>query len=177
MSNIATIEYGKNGQMYTASNVSAKIITVVGTAMTGLILYNPLGSGKYMALMSAGFTLSTALGSISSIGLAIAPTTPTVPATLTVGSAVIKSSSGGPVNSVGLTWDVATLGVACVTQRWFAGLNWITGGSGQAPYQFDTKIDGELGLIPGAAVAFAGIGGTLPTGMGSISYIEVDYKG
>ena len=172
MSNIDTIAYGKNGQMYTASNVSAKIITVVGTSMTGLILYNPIGSGKYIALMSAGFTLSTALGSISSIGLAISPTQPVIPSSNTVGSAVIKSSCGGPVNSVASAWDVSTLGVACVTQRWFAGLNWITGGSGQAPYQFDTKIDGELGLLPGAAVAFAGIGGTLPTGMGSISYIE-----
>jgi hypothetical protein len=174
MSNIDTIAYARAGRMYTASNVSAKIITVVGTAMTGLIVYNPIGSNKYLSLMSAGFTLSTALGSISSIGVAISPSQPVVPATTTVGSAVVKSATGGPGNSVALAYDVATLGVACVTQRWFAGLNWITGGAGQAPYQFDTKIDGELGLLPGAAVCFAGIGGTLPTGMGSFSFVEVD---
>lgn len=173
MSNIDTIAYARAGQMYTASNVSAKIITVVGTAMTGLILYNPIGSNKYLALMSAGFTLTTALGSISSIGVAISPVQPVVPSSLTVGSAIIKSSSGLANNSVAVTWDVATLGAACVTQRWFAGLNWITGGNGQAPYQFSDKIDGELGLMPGAAACFAGIGGTLPTGMGSFSYVEV----
>jgi len=175
MSSVDTIAYGRAGQMYTASNVSAKIITVVGTAMTGLILYNPIGSGKYMALMSAGFTLSTALGSISSIGVAISPSQPVIPSSNTAGSAIIKSAAGGTVNSVGLAWDVSTLGAACVTQRWFAGLNWITGGAGQSPYQFSDKIDGELGLVPGAAACFAGIGGTLPTGMGSISYVEVGY--
>lgn len=174
MSNIDTIAYGKAGRMFTASNVSAKIITVVGTAMTGLIVYNPIGSNKYLSLLSAGFSLSTALGSIASIGIAISPSQPVVPATTTVGSAVVKSATGGAGNSVALAYDVATLGVACVTQRWFAGLNWITGGSGQAPYQFDTKIDGELGLMPGAAVCFAGIGGTLPTGMGSFSFVEID---
>jgi hypothetical protein len=174
MSNIDTIAYGKAGRMFTASNVSAKIITVVGTAMTGLVLYNPVGSGKYMPLMSAGFQLSTALGSIVSIAVAISPVTSVVPASLTVGSAVVRSASGGAGNSVASVWDAATLGVACVAQRWFAGLNWITGGAGQAPYQFDSKIDGELGLMPGAAACFAGIGGTLATGMGSISFIEVD---
>lgn len=174
MSSIDTIGYAKAGRIFTASNVSAKIITVVGTAMTGLILYNPVGSNKLVSLMSAGFTLTTALGSISSIGIAISPATIVVPSSLTVGSAVVKSATGGATTSVCQAWDVATLGAACVTQRWFAGLNWITGGAGQAPYQFDTKIDGELGLMPGAAVCFAGIGGTLPTGMGSFSFIETD---
>ena len=79
MSNIDTVAYLKAGRMFTASNVSAKIITVVGTAMTGLVLYNPLGSNKMLSLMSAGFSLTTALGSISSIGVAISPVIATAP--------------------------------------------------------------------------------------------------
>src|SRR4030065_865584 len=110
--------------------------------------------------MSAGFTLSTALGSISSIGIAIAPAQPVIPSSLTVVSAVIKSATGqASTGSVGQTWDVATLGVACVAQRWFAGLYWITRGAGQAPHQFSDKIDGELGLMTGAAAAFCTVGG------------------
>lgn len=175
MSNIDTLAYARAGRMFTCSNVSAKIITVVGTSMTGLILYNPVGSNRYLALMSAGFSLTTALGSIASIAVAISPSQSVVPSSTTVGSAVIKSATGAAsTGSVAQTWDTATLGVAPVSLRWFAGLNWITGGSGQAPYQFDTKIDGELGLVPGAAACFAGIAGTLPTGMGSFSYIEMD---
>ena len=175
MSNIDTIAYARAGRTFTASNVSAKIITVVGTVMTGLIVYNPAGSGKYLSFMSAGFTLTTALGSISSIGLAIAPNQPVAPSSNTVGSAIIKSATGSnTAGSVAQAWDASTLGVACVAARWFAGLNWITGGAGQAPYLFESKIDGELGLMPGAAAAFCMIGGTGPTGMGSLSYCEID---
>lgn len=174
MSSIDTIAYAKAGCTFTASNVSAKIITVVGTAMTGLVLYNPIGSNKYMALMTAGFTWGTIPPSAQAIGIAIAPSQPIIPSSLTVGSAVIHSATGSAgAASVGITWDVATLGVACVAARWFGGAAWITGGSGEAPYVMVDKIDGELGLMPGAAAAFCMIGGTGPTGMASLSYIEV----
>lgn len=174
MSNIDTIAYARAGQTFTASNVSAKIVTVVGTVMTGLIVYNPIGSQKYLAFMTAGFSLTTALGSIMSLGIAIAPSQPVIPSSNTVGGAVIKSATGNAgAASVAQVWDTSTLGVACVTQRWFAGQDWITGGSGQFPYTMTDKIDGELGLFPGAAACFSMIGGTGPTGMGSISYIEV----
>lgn len=174
MSSIDTIAYAKAGRIFTATNVSVKIVTVVGTAMTGLILNNPVGSGKYLAFMSAGYSMTTAVGSIFSLGIAITPTTTIIPSSLTVGGATIASATGGTSASVGQTWDTATLGAACVARRWFAGQDWITGGSGQAPYQFESKIDGELGLMPGAAAAFCMIGGTGPSGLGSISYIEVD---
>ncbi len=174
MSNIDTIAYGKAGQIFTASNVSAKILTVVGTAMTGLIVFNPIGSGKLLSFMTAGFTWGTVPPSAQSIGIAIAPAQPIIPSSLTVGSAVVKSATGSAsAASVAQAWDVATLGVACVAQRWFGGAAWITGGSGEAPYVLVDKIDGELGLAPGAAAAFCMIGGTGPTGMASLSWVEV----
>ena len=174
MSNIDTIGYAKAGKIFTASNVSAKILTVVGTAMTGLVVYNPIGSNKMLSFMTAGFTWGTISPSAQAIGIAIAPVSLIVPSSLTVGSAVIKSSTGGTAGSVAQTWDTATLGVACVTQRWFGGSNWITGGAGTFPYVMVDKIDGELGLMPGAAMAFSMIGGTGPTGMASISFVEID---
>lgn len=174
MSNIDTIAYGRAGQLFTCSNVSAKIVTVVGTAMTGLILSNPTGSGKYLSFLSAGYSLTTALASISSIGIAISPVQPVVPSSLTVGGAIIKSSDGGAATSVADTYDIATLGVAVVAQRWFGGQDWITGGTGQFPYSMETAINGELGLRPGASAAFCMIGGVGPTGLGSISYAEID---
>jgi hypothetical protein len=167
--------FGRSGQVFTASNVSAKILTVVGTAMTGLIVYNPVGSGRYVSFLTAGFSMTTALGSIASIGLATSQAQPIIPSSNTVGSAVIHSATGDPGSvSQCLAWDVSTLGVACVVSRWFAGQAWITGGTGQAPYSFTDRIDGELGLHPGAAVAFCMIGGTGPTGMASLSYIETN---
>lgn len=174
MSNIDTVAYGKAGQIFTAANVSVKIVTVVGTAMTGLILSNPVGSGKYLSFMTAGFSMTTALGSICSLGIAISPAQAVIPSSLTVGSAVVKSATGSAsAASVASAWDTATLGVACVAARWFAGQAWITGGTGQFPYEWTDKIDGELGLMPGASAAFCMIGGTGPSGMGSISYLEI----
>ena len=174
MSNIDTIGYAKTGRLFTATNVSAKILTVVGTAMTGLIVYNPIGSNKLLSFMTAGFTWGTIPPSAQAIGIAISPSQPVIPSSNTVGSALIKSATGGPGSSVAQAWDVSTLGVACVVARWFGGAAWITGGSGEAPYMMVDKIDGELGLVPGAAAAFCMIGGTGPTGMASLSFIEID---
>lgn len=174
MSNIDTIALARQGRMFTAANVSAKILTVVGTVMTGLVISNPVGSGKYLSFTTAGFAHTTALGSIASIGIAISPTQEVVPGTLTVGGAVVKSATGGAGNSVAKAYDTATLGVACVVARWFAGDAWITGGTGIAPYSFVDKIDGELGIMPGASAAFCMIGGTGPTGLASLGFIEVD---
>lgn len=174
MSNIDTIGYGKTGRIFAAANVSAKIVTVVGTAMTGLILYNPPGSNKYLSLMTAQYSATTANASIFSLGLAIAAVQPTIPSSTTVGSAVVKSASGSTAGSVAQVYDVATLAVAPVVARWFAGQDWITGGTGQGPYSWIDRIDGELGLVPGAAACLCMIGGTGPTGMGSLTYIEID---
>ena len=174
MSNIDTIAYARAGKMFACTNVSAKIVTVVGAAMTGLILSNPTGSGKYLAFMTAGYSTTTALASIISIGISISPVQPTAPATTTVGSAVIRNATGGAAGSVADTYDVATLGAAPVAVRWFAGQDWITGGNGQHPYSWETRIDGEIGLMPGASAAFCGLGGTIVTGLGSFSYVEVD---
>jgi hypothetical protein len=174
MSNIDTVAYSRAGRVYTATNVSAKILTVVGTAMTGLILYNPVGSGKLLSFLTAGFSWGTVSPSAQSIGIAISPTTITVPTSNTAGSAIIKSATGASLSSVASAWDTSTLGTACIAARWFGGAQWVTGGTGQFPYMLVDKIDGELGLIPGAAAAFCMIGGTGPTGMASLSYIEVD---
>ncbi len=177
MSNINTVGYQQAGQMFTCANVSTKILTVVGTAMTGLILYNPIGSGKRAIFMTAGFSWTTVSPSAQSIGLGIMGYSSTAPSSLTVGGAIIKAADGGPGVSAMQTWDVATLPAAPVAARWFAGAQWITGGTGQFPYALTDKIDGELGLYPGAAAAFIMIGGTGPTGLASLSYIETPVNG
>ena len=173
MSNIDTIAFARAGQIFVASNVSAKIVTVVGTAMTGLILTNPVGSSKYLAFLSAQFSTTVTLVAEVSVALAVTAVQPTIPATMTVGSAVIANANGGSGSGVADAADVATLGVAPVARRWFAGG---TFGSDVSftPFQWNDKIDGELGLLPGSSAAFAMIGGTGPTGMGSITYVEID---
>lgn len=173
MSNINTIAYARAGQIFTCANVSAKILTVVGTAMTGLVLYNPVGSGKRAIFMTAGFSWTTVSPSAQSIGIGIMGYSQTAPSSLTVGGAIIKAADGGTSVSAMQTWDTATLPAAPVAARWFGGAQWVTGGTGQFPYSLTDKIDGELGLYPGSAAAFIMIGGTGPTGLASLSYLEI----
>ncbi len=171
MSNIDTIAYARAGQIFVASNVSAKIVTVVGTVMTGLILTNPTGSGKYLAFLSAQFAMTTTPTAEITVALAVSAVQPVVPASVTVGSAVIANANGASGTGVADAADVATLGVACVARRWLAAMSFGTDVA-STPYMWNDKIDGELGLMPGASAAFAFIG-SAPTGMGSITYVEV----
>lgn len=174
MSNIDILAYARRGKLFTAVNVSAKISTIVGTVITGLILSNPKGSGKYLSFLTLGYTMTTALGSIASLGIAISPVQPIIPTSLSTTTVAVKSATGGAGNSVADVYDEATLGVACVVARWFAGDAWITGGTGIFPYSFVDKIDGELGIMPGASAAVIGLGSTIATGMSSLSFVEID---
>ena len=173
MSNLDTVAYLKAGRVFTASNVSAKIITVVATSTTGLVLNNPIGSNKLLVLMSASFAMTTDLGSLAAISIAM-NAVQGVATTGTVGTAISKSASGGSAASVAQAWDTATFAVAPVSICWPFGKQWITGGNSSSEYTYYAKIDGDIGVLPGAAICFAGIGGTLPTGMGAFNYIEVD---
>lgn len=172
MSNIDTIAYARAGQIFVASNVSAKIVTVVGTAMTGLILMNPTGSGKYLAFLSAQYSMTTTPVAEITICLAVTEVQPVIPSSITAGSAVVNNANGGEGQGVATAGDIVTLGVAPVARRWFAGMSFGTDVA-STPYTMNDKIDGELGLLPGSAAAFAFIG-SAPTGMGSITYVEID---
>ena len=172
MSNIDTIALARANRIYVASNVSAKVVTVVGTVMTGLILTNPVGSGKYLAFLSSQFSMTTTPTAEISVALAVTVVQPIIPASVTVGSAVIANANGGSGTGVADAADTVTLGAACVARRWLAGMSFGTDVA-STPYAWNDKIDGELGLMPGASTAFAFIG-SAPTGMGSITYAEVD---
>lgn len=175
MSNIDTIGYQKSGQIFVATNVSAKIITVVGTAMTGLIVWNPFGSQRRAVLLDAGFVITTASPTVQTVGLCLQSVNTALPSSVTVGSAAIQSADGSAGNSQLKAADTATLPVAPVAARWIGGADWLTTGAGTFPYNFNTQIDGGLSLIPGAAVAFTFVGGTGMTGMGSLTWIEIPY--
>ena len=174
MSNIDTIAYGKAGRIFNGSNISAKIITVVGTAMTGGILYNPVGSGRRLVLLNAGFAWTTVSPSAQAIGLALGSVSIIIPSSTAVTTTSVQATDGSGTAGVAKYYDVATLPVAPVACRWFAGANWFTGGAGPFPYMISDNIDGALSLVPGATLSFCMIGGTGPTGLSSLTWVEAD---
>lgn len=171
MATLDVASYNRQGKVFVAANVSAKSVIAVTTAMTGVILYNPAGSGKKFLIVDVGWVYTTAPGAIHNLGLALAAPNVTVPATLTaIGSGVLAADgSGNAGNSVARAYDAATLPVAPVAVKWFNG-TLATGGVGN--YSAIEKIDGTLALVPGAVLCFTVVT-TTAVGMGSVSWIEV----
>jgi hypothetical protein len=174
MASIDVVSYNRQGKVYTGTNVSAKALTAVATAMTGLILYNPFGSGKKLVLVDAGFVTSVVGTGVGNLGIAIAPTVPLGPTSATSAScsAVLSAAGDTGSTSVAKLYDTATFATAPVMQRWIGGNIWVTGGAGDHPYQIMDRIDGSLILVPGAA-AMLSIVTTVMTGMGHFTWAEV----
>lgn len=174
MASLDVVSYNRQGKVFTASNVSAKVDTAVATAMTGLILYNPYGSGKKLVLVDFAWVSSVVGTGVGQIGLAIAPSVPLGPTSATSAScsAVLGADGSGAGASVARIYDTATFVTAPVTQRWCGGNIWVTGGTGDHPYTIQDRIDGSLILIPGAAIMTTSVT-TVMTGMAHFTWIEV----
>ena len=166
--------YNRKGQLFVAANVSAKSVIAVTTVMTGVILYNPAGSGKVALIKDAGFVWTTAPAAVHNVGLALAAPHPTVPASLTaIGSGVLLANgTGNAGTAVCRAYDAATLPVAPVAVRWFLGAAYGSG-VGESPFPAIDYVDGAVALVPGAVMTFAAVT-TTAVGMGSVTWAEAD---
>lgn len=173
MSGINIADYNRRGQVFVAANTAAKSVIAVTTSMTGVVLYNPLGSNKKLVILHAGWVWTTAPAAVHNIGLALAATQAVVPTSLTaIGSGVLTADgSGGSGTSVGKAYDAATLAVAPVIVRWSFGATYGSG-VGESPAALIDYVEGALVVVPGAALTFAAVT-TTAVGMGSISWAEV----
>ena len=165
--------YNRQGKVFVAANTAAKSVIAVTTAMTGVILHNPNGSGKKLIIVDAGWAWTTVPGAVHNIGLALAPVNATAPTTLTaIGSGVLGADgSGAASNAVGRAYDAATLAVAPVIGRVMFGAAWGTS-VGVSPHALIDHIDGAIILVPGAVLTFAAVT-TTAVGLGSLTWIEV----
>lgn len=171
---IDRLAYNRAGKLFTAANVSAKSVIAVAAAMTGVILYNPSGSNKVLAIVDAGWAWTTVPAAVHNIGLAIMAPNVTVPTSLTaIGSGVLSGQGhGNAAGSVARAYDAATLAVAPVMHRISFGAAWGTS-VGVSPHALIDYVDGALMVQPGGALAFAAVT-TTAIGLGSVSWIEVD---
>jgi hypothetical protein len=173
MSNIDIAGYNRKGQLFGAANVSAKSVVAVSTTETGLILYNPPGSGKKLVLVHAGFVYTTAAAAVHNIGIGLMAANPALPTGLTVaGSGVLAlDGSGNAGSAVGKAYDAATLPTAPVAVRWMWGVSF---GSAVAlnPTAFSEYLEGGIVVVPGAAAALIAVT-TTAVGMGSFAWVEV----
>lgn len=174
MSNLDIASYNRQGKVFCAANTAAKSVIAVTTAMTGVILHNPAGSGKKLIILDAGWAWTTAPAAVHNIGMALAGPNATAPSSLTaIGSGVLAADGSGNAGSaVGRAYDAATLPVAPVIVRWSFGAAYGSG-VGESPHMLVDQIRGGLILVPGATLTFAAVT-TTAVGLGSISWVEVN---
>lgn len=173
MATIDIASLNRQGQVFCAANVAAKSVIAVTTSMTGVILYNPLGSGKKLILLQAGWVWTIVPAAVHNIGIALAAPNVTVPASLTaIGSGVLAADGSGNAGaSVARAYDAATLPVAPTIVRWSFGAAYGSSVGINPAVQVD-YIEGSLILVPGAVATFAAVT-TTAVGMGSLSWAEV----
>lgn len=174
MSNFDYAGYNRKGQLFVAANVSAKSVIAVTTSMTGVILHNPIGSGKKLLIGDVGFVWTTTPAAVHNIGLAILGPQATQPSSLTaIGSGVLSADGSGNAGAaVARAYDAATLAAAPVSVRWFGGAAFSGTAATTGPFSMVDKVDGALILVPGATLTFSAVT-TTAVGMGHICWAEV----
>lgn len=171
MSGITQLEYNRQGQVFTAANQAAATVTLINTSTaTGFILSNPWGSGKNLAILSAGFQYTTVPTATAIVWLAmsIAPS-PTAHATVTALNIYGADGSGATGKSVARAYSASTT----------PNLPVYTRSLGYAPTTPATSdglcvrdnIEGALILVPGSYLQLSYIT-TAPVGMADMTWME-----
>lgn len=161
-------EQSIRGNIYTAASQAAQAVSVaLATTYTGLCLYNPVGSGKYLVPLKVKYALSVAPAGIATIGLitgfAATGGVTAQTAALTRQSSIIGNTSAG----VGIPLSQATI----VTPTWLFQLSdGFTAGALPAP-NLMTDLEGLFVIAPGGFIAIGAL--TAITGLGAITWEEV----
>ncbi len=174
MATLNVADLNRQGKVFVAANVSAKNVIAVASGMTGLILYNPVGSGKKLVLVDAGFVWTTAPAAVHNIGIGLKAADGVAPTGLTVAGGPARAADGSGATGAGIAYDAATLGTAPVAARWFLGALYqaasAAGTTVAAAMQLD-RLDGSIVVVPGAAACLIAVT-TTAVGMGSFTWVE-----
>ncbi len=174
MATIDVAALNRQGKVFHAANVSTKAFSVSATVFTGLILFNPLGSGVKAVIIDWGLSYVTSPATINNSGLAIAPQGTTLPAstgTSTLNSATALAADGsGKVGQL-QPFDAATL-VTATVRRWTGGTAFGSA-AGVSTYQGIDRVDGSLIIVPGVAIAVQTLTNALVGAVASITWAEL----
>jgi len=171
MSNQWFLDQARLGNMYHAHSTGAGAVTVIHATYTGLVLSNPLGSGKDLVVDKMNF-VGTTLAAIAGIGVMVSPTLLTAIQTGTAG-VIHNGRVSGSNSNVGK--GQALVGATLLTTPvWLRpmGLDNIT--AAITGYKgFEADFGGSLVIPPGMYAGLATLT-TARTGLASITWAEVD---
>jgi len=170
MATINVADLNRQGKVFTAANAAAATLSVVGTAMTGLALYNPPGSNVKLILLEAGFAWVTVPAAQQTIGVAMTVPHSTAPSSPTAGT--VYAADGSATGGKALAYTALTVPVAPVVRQWIRGVIWFTSGVSVQSHEASTRLDGNLIVVPGATVHLAALT-TAPSGVGHFVWAEL----
>ena len=162
------VETMARGAMFTAMNQGAQAVSAgVSTTYTGLLIYNPIGSGVLVALNKVKFALSVAPAAIATIGL-ISGFAATGGVTVgTTATTIASNQVGSAKRSAALAYSAATI----TTAAWLADLlDGFTAAALPSPTPI-IDLEGAYGILPGGYIAIGAL--TTVTGLGSMSWEEL----
>lgn len=172
MANIKSLDYNRQGLVFTACNQAAATVTLINTSTaTGFILSNPFGSDKVLALLSAQFTYTTVPTATAIVFLAqaVAPS-PVAHATVTAVGVYSANGSGLTTANRARAYSASTtpnlpvytraLGYSPTTPATTGGLT------------MRAQVDGEIIIVPGSYIQISYIT-TAPVGITDMTWAEL----
>ena len=156
------------GNIFSAANQAAQAVSVaLATTYTGILLYNPVNSGKILVPLKVKFALSAAPAAVATIGLigGFAATGGVTAQTSALG--VQSSQIGNTSKGAGIALSAATIVAPTWIKQLWDGFTALTLPAPQAP----VDLEGMIEILPGGFLAIGAL--TSVTGLGSIFWEEV----
>jgi hypothetical protein len=144
------MEAARRGGLFFACNSASQALSLNSATATGLILSNPLGSGKNLALVELCVALLTAPAGVSSLILTGHPTVQPTANVHTTPLVIKNALLGQPSTAVATADSAATLPSAPTILRPVGG-GPVATGSVTAPFIKD-EIAGAIVLAPGTSI-------------------------
>lgn len=166
------LESAYRGNLFMASNSANQALSVGNSTATGIILSNPAGSGKNLAIIEVIGALdvaATAMGAVAlyaNVNPIAAATTHTTP--LTIRSCLL----GVTGNSVAFADSAATLPATPIIVRPLLSVYWITANAAVVNLSFKDDVGGALILTPGTTASVQAVT-TAVTGVFSMTWEEL----
>jgi hypothetical protein len=157
------------GNSFSAANQAAQAVSVaLATTYTGLLLYNPVGSGKLLIPNKVKYALSVAPAAISVLGLLTGFSATGGVTAQTTKLTVQANQVGNAAAGVGIALSAATIVTPTVLATLYDGF---TAAALPNPALL-SDLEGVFGIQPGGFIGIYAL--TAVTGLGWISWEEVN---
>ncbi len=174
-------EAASRGVLFCASGTTAAAIATILSTASPFVLYNPVGSGKYLSVKKVGFGQGTGtLGTgalhhtVFTIAGPVASQTGTIPSGTAI--APVPARVDQTSAAVGLVFGAATLAVAPQPVAPWLNLSEVASGTigGNSTPSYE-DVDGSITLAPGAGYAPQAqmAAGSSPTGYFGVVWEEI----